>query len=67
MGDLISQLGIDAKLLIAQVINFVVLLVVLYAFAYKPILKMLHKRTEKIEAGSKNAEKVEQAGDQARG
>ena len=49
MSELFSKLGIDWKLLIAQIINFLVLLFVLYKFAYRPILSMLEKRTKKIE------------------
>lgn len=47
--ELISKLGIDWKLLIAQIINFFILLFVLYKFAYKPILEMLNKRSKMIE------------------
>lgn len=56
MGELISSLGIDIKLFIAQLINFGILLFVLYRFAYKPVLKMLEDRTEKIEKGLADAE-----------
>lgn len=47
--ELISKLGIDWKLLAAQIINFFILLFVLYRFAYKPILEMLNKRSKMIE------------------
>lgn len=56
MQELISKLGIDWKLLIAQIINFLVLLFVLYKFAYGPVLAMLEKRQKKIEKGLKDAE-----------
>lgn len=55
MSELITKLGIDWKLLLAQIVNFLVLLFVLYRFAYKPILEMLEKRTRKIEKGLKDA------------
>ena len=54
--ELLSSLGINAKLLIAQIINFLILLFVLYKFAYGPVLKMLDERTKKIEKGMKDAE-----------
>lgn len=54
--ELLSNLGINGKLLIAQVINFLVLLFVLHRFAYKPVLKMLESRTKKIEKGLQDAE-----------
>jgi F-type H+-transporting ATPase subunit b len=56
MSELITKLGIDWKLLIAQIINFLVLLFVLYKFAYGPILAMLEKRQKKIEKGLKDAD-----------
>ncbi len=57
--ELLSKLGIDWRLLIAQLINFGILLAVLYKFLYKPVLKLLHERSTKIEDGLKNAEAVE--------
>jgi len=56
MQELFTKLGIDWKLLIAQVVNFLVLLFVLYKFAYGPIVAMLEKRQKKIEQGLKDAE-----------
>ena len=57
--ELLANLGIDWRLIIAQLINFTVLLAVLYKFLYKPVLKLLHERTARIEDGLKNAEVVE--------
>lgn len=57
--ELLTNLGIDWRLLIAQLINFGVLLAVLYKFLYKPVLKLLHERTTRIEEGLKNAEVVD--------
>jgi len=54
--ELLANLGINWKLLIAQIVNFLILLLVLYKFAYGPVLKMLNDRTKKIEDGIKNAE-----------
>jgi len=57
MSELLTSLGIDWKLFIAQLINFGVLLFILYKFAYKPVLKMLDDRTDRIEKGLADAEK----------
>ncbi|OGL68569.1 ATP synthase F0 subunit B [Candidatus Uhrbacteria bacterium RIFCSPLOWO2_01_FULL_47_24] len=57
--ELFTNLGIDWRLLIAQLVNFTILLAVLYKFLYKPVLKLLHDRSQKIEQGIKNAENVE--------
>jgi len=58
--ELIEKLGIDWRLVIAQVINFLILLAVLYKFLYKPILKILDQRTKKITQGLKDAEKIKE-------
>lgn len=57
--ELISKFGIDWKLLIAQIINFAILLFVLWKFAYKPILKILEERKHKIQKGLDDAKKGE--------
>lgn len=53
MQELIRQFGIDWRLLLAQVINFFILLYVLKRFAYTPIINMLQERKNRIEAGMK--------------
>lgn len=55
--DLLQNLGINGKLLLAQIVNFFVLLWVLKKFAYKPVLEVLEERKDKIEKGLKDAEK----------
>lgn len=57
--ELLNNLGINAKLLIAQIVNFLILLFVLYKFAYGPVLKLLDERTNKIERGLKDAENAQ--------
>lgn len=51
-------LGINLPLFIAQVINFVILLLLLYFVAYKPIIKMLDQRSAKIKEGMEQAEAI---------
>lgn len=53
-----EQLGINVPGLVAQIINFLLLLVILRAFAYKPILKMLDQRAAKIRESMDNAEAI---------
>ena len=55
----IAALGIDLKIFIAQLINFVIVLLVLWKWAYGPILKMLDARRDKVEASLKNADVIE--------
>ena len=55
MQQLLSQLGIDWHLLLSQAVNFLVLLIVLRFFLYKPLLKLLADRKKKIEEGVEKA------------
>lgn len=45
--------------MLAQIVNFIILLIVLKKFAYKPIMKVLDDRKHKIETSMKQAEEVE--------
>lgn len=54
--EALANLGIDWKLLLAQVVNFVIVLIVLKRFAYQPMLKLLDERTAKIARGLADAE-----------
>jgi len=56
MNELISTFHIDLKLIIAQLVNFGIVLFVLKKFAYGPVLKMMQERTDKIEKGMADAE-----------
>lgn len=56
MEQLIYAFGLDAKLIVIQIFNFVVLLGLLSYFLYTPILKVLADRKEKIAQGLKDAE-----------
>lgn len=58
--ELLHKLGIDWKLLIAQIVNFAILLFVLYKFVYKPVLEMLEKRSKTIEKGIRDAKESEE-------
>lgn len=51
MSELLHNFGVDWKLLLAQAVNFGVLIFLLAKFAYRPILAMLKKRREDIEKG----------------
>ncbi|MBP7134233.1 F0F1 ATP synthase subunit B [Patescibacteria group bacterium] len=55
---ILASLGLNVELFVAQLLNFSILLLVLWRFAYKPLLKIMDERTEKIEAGLKNAEEA---------
>ena len=60
MEELIKTFHIDWKLLVAQVINFGIVVFVLFKFAYKPLLKHMNERTETIEKGLDDARKAQE-------
>ncbi len=56
MGQAVEALGLNLPQLIAQIVNFFVLLVILRLTLYKPILRMLDDRKQKIAEGLNAAE-----------
>lgn len=59
MDQLLAVFGVNWKLLLAQGINFALLLIILSYFLYKPILKIIDERREKIAEAVKTAEAAE--------
>ncbi len=53
-----EQLGINLPGLIAQIVNFAVLLIILRMLLYKPILRMLDQRKERIREGLAGADRA---------
>jgi len=58
MSEIIAIFGIDWRLLFIQIINFGLLLIVLWYFLYRPVVKMIGKRQEKIAQGVDDAEQA---------
>lgn len=58
-SDALGKLGIDGGIFVAQLVNFLIVLIVLWKFAYKPIIKMLDQRSERVEKSIRSAEHVE--------
>ncbi|MBI2042375.1 MAG: F0F1 ATP synthase subunit B [Candidatus Nealsonbacteria bacterium] len=56
---MLEALGIDWKLLLFQIINFLLLMFILKKVLYKPMLSFLENRSKKIEEGLAKAEKFE--------
>ena len=50
--------GVDWSHLIAQIISFSIVCVLLYRFAYHPVLRMLESRRQQIAEGLANTEKI---------
>jgi F-type H+-transporting ATPase subunit b len=51
-------LGISIPIVLAQIVGFLILLAILYFFAFKPILKMLDERPRKIRESLEEGDKV---------
>ncbi len=58
--EIAKQFGIEPILLLAQIVNFLIILFVLKKFFYKPIVKMLEDRRKRIEESLKNADAIEE-------
>lgn len=54
-------LGIDPKILIGDIVTFIVLAVILKKYAYKPFLAVLEARRKKIEEGVVKSEEAEKS------
>ena len=60
-----DALGIEWSLLLAQIVNFLLLIVLLRMFLYKPVLNMLAARKERIAQSMRDAERVSAAAREA--
>ena len=50
-----AKLGLNLGLLLFQIFNFTILVILLYAWTYKPIQKMMNNRKQKIAQGLEDA------------
>ncbi len=64
MGGL-EGLGINLPTLIAQIVNFTILLGLLYLVAYKPIMRLLDERSGKIRQSMEQTEVIKQQAERA--
>ena len=64
MGAMVREtaetFGFNPWLFLSQVISFAIVALLLRAFAYKPVLKVLEERRQRIAEGLLNAEKIKQ-------
>lgn len=63
--EILKNFGVDYRLLIAQIINFLIVFYILRRFFLKPIIDVLKKRKQTIEEGLKNAERSKRALEEA--
>ncbi len=57
--EIFESLGINWKILLGQIINFLLVLYLLKRFVLKPFLKILNERKEKIERGIEKTAEAE--------
>lgn len=60
MEELLHKLGVDWRLLIAQLVNFIILFVLLKKLLYRPVLDLLERRRKLIEEGLQSAERSQE-------
>lgn len=60
----IGALGINLKLFIAQLINFGIILLVLWKWVFTPVAKKLTERTERVEKAMRDASETQKAKDE---
>ena len=56
----LAGLGINVPTLLAQIVNVVILLVVLYFVAYKPVMRMLDERSKRVKDSMEQAEAIKE-------
>jgi len=56
----LAGLGINMPTLLAQIVNVVILLVVLYFVAYKPVMRMLDERSKRIKDSMEQANAIKE-------
>src|SRR3989344_4099811 len=60
MDELFAAFGIDWKLLLAQAVNFGIVLVALWYFLYKPVVATMEKRRAVVAKGVEDALRAEE-------
>src|SRR3990167_8555882 len=58
-GGVLGTLGINWKLFLAQLVNFSIILFILWRWVFKPVAGALEARRQKIEESVAKAEKIE--------
>jgi F-type H+-transporting ATPase subunit b len=59
-GGFVGKFGLDLRLLLAQVLNFLVVLLVLSRFVFRPLLGIMRQRSERITEGLRRAEDLQE-------
>lgn len=57
--DLLGTLGINAKLFFAQLVNFTIVLFVMWRWVYRPLVRMMDARAKDIAEGLEHAKRAD--------
>lgn len=55
--EILGLFGVDWKLILAQLVNFAIVVAVLWWFAIKPLMKVMDQRNQEISTGLEDAKK----------
>ncbi len=55
-----EKLGLDWKVLLAQLVNFGILMIILKRFLYKPLVKAIDERNKKISGALDDSKRIEE-------
>lgn len=58
--EALGKLGINPAFLLSQVVNFIILFIILSVLVWKPFLKMMDERRQRIQKGLEDAEAARQ-------
>lgn len=58
MTELVQSLGINWPVMVAQIVNFAILLFILERFVYRPVMRMLDERREGIAESAKREKQI---------
>lgn len=60
IGELLDKLGVDLPVILTQVATFFILFGLLYLFAYKPLMRMLDERSQRIKESMEQTEYIKE-------
>lgn len=58
-GGVFGTLGLNAKLFIAQLVNFAIVVLVMWKWVYTPLVRMMDARTKEISDGLEHAKEAD--------
>lgn len=60
MGEILSKIGFDWRLAVANLVNFLIIFWILKKFAFEKIEEVINERKKRVQEGLENAKKAEE-------